>query len=153
MKRLLFLEDNISGIATIVIRLRNHGIECLVSPDLNAWKAEITRAGDSKFSLLILDDNLFYESTLEKVGAQNIATNGGSIAGSKLAKLIRSADAPDWLKGYKDTPIIIYSVHSERTIKSVIGELSNIFVFEKLRDENLDDLMVEKCIELAGDAL
>jgi hypothetical protein len=152
MKRLLFLEDNMSGIAGVVIRLRKLGLQCSISPDLNAWKTEMKRESEPSFSLLVLDDNLFDESTLGKIGSPNIGTKGGSVAGSMLAKHIRSDDAPEWLAVYKNTPIIIYSVHDESTIKKLIGDIKDVFIFEKLGGMELEDQMVEKCIELTSQA-
>ena len=149
-KRVLFLEDNLSGVGSLVTQLRYLNVDCAIMPDLNAWKAELKSCSDSltKIDLLVLDDNIYKEPTLEKLGRADIGTNNGSSTGSKIAVLLRSVDAPEFLQKYKDTPIIIYSVHSPENIISLIGDLKDVYIQEKLRGEEIEQEMLNICKEI-----
>lgn len=149
-KNILFLEDNINGISQLAIYLRHKGVHCEITSDLNAWKTSIQKYkhNDKVFDLLIIDDNLYKEDTLSKLDNPLIGTNGGSNTGSEVAKLLRSSDAPDYLKQYKNIPIIIYSVHTLERIKANIGNLDNVFIFEKLKGEEGEEKINQKCREI-----
>ncbi len=151
-KNILFLEDNLGGIGSIVVNLRHLDVNCSITSDLSAWQAALTKYDKTgeKLDLLILDDNIYKETTLEKLGFPNIGTNGGSSTGSKLLCLIRSGEASALLKKFKGIPVIIYSIHTVEVVKSVIGELDNVDVFQKLQGEQHEKAMLNKCKELLG---
>lgn len=149
---ILFLEDNIGGISSLAVSLRHLKVQCTITSDLNGWKTAILRfqKAEKKFDLLILDDNIYKETTLEKLDRPNIGTNGGSSTGSKLVSLLRSDNVPKILNEYTKTPIIIYSVHNPVIVKKGIGELDDVFVFEKLKGQLHEQKILDKCIELLG---
>lgn len=149
---ILFLEDNVDSISSLVISLRHLGINCTIVPDLNALKSQLAnfkQKGDI-LDLLILDNNIYAETTLEKLGHPEIGTNGGSSTGSQIARLLRSESTSELLKEFKDTPIIINSVHYTSNIESILGDLDDVYIFEKMISLDSESNILNKCKEILG---
>lgn len=162
MKFVLALEDNSRTIAKLLVWLRYKQVQCILTTDLSAWKHELQRFKQNKKmpDLFIIDDNLYNEDSLEKIGLTNFTTNDGQDTGAELTKVLKTEQSgqifktnkkPAFLEPYQAVPIIIYSVHEERDVKNKLGKIAerdDVSVIRKNIIQRNFKVIQEKCIEI-----
>lgn len=149
-KKILFLEDNLDTIASLVDKLEeNEKYDITLTKSLKAWKSILNEWGSKNIpSLFIIDDNIYGTFSLADIGKADILTNGGDIAGTTLINHIRNANKEDFCFTYKDIPIITYSVHDKNFCEKHLDTLEKTYVFQKHFSDKFIESVVKKCKEI-----